>query len=34
MHSAIAIHGCATDAGGLTSHASLICQSLNIPMVV
>ncbi|MFN3562123.1 MAG: phosphoenolpyruvate--protein phosphotransferase [Chloroherpetonaceae bacterium] len=28
------ILGCATDAGGLTSHASLICQSLNIPMVV
>ncbi len=28
------IIGCATDAGGLTSHAALICQSLNIPMVV
>ncbi len=28
------ILGCATDSGGLTSHAALICQSLNIPMVV
>lgn len=28
------ILGCATDGGGLTSHAALICQSLDIPMVV
>lgn len=28
------ILGCATETGGLTSHAALICQSLNIPMVV
>jgi phosphotransferase system enzyme I (PtsI) len=28
------ILGCATDSGGLTSHAALICQSLDIPMVV
>ena len=26
--------GCATESGGLTSHAALICQSLGIPMVV
>ncbi|ACF13543.1 phosphoenolpyruvate-protein phosphotransferase [Chloroherpeton thalassium ATCC 35110] len=28
------VMGCATDGGGLTSHVSLICRSLNIPMVV
>lgn len=28
------ILACATDGGGLTSHAALICQSLDIPMVV
>lgn len=26
--------GCATESGGVTSHAALICQSLGIPMVV
>ncbi len=28
------ILGCATDGGGVTSHAALICRSLNIPMIV
>ncbi len=28
------ILGCATDGGGITSHAALICGSLNIPMIV
>ncbi|MCS6989695.1 MAG: phosphoenolpyruvate--protein phosphotransferase [Chloroherpetonaceae bacterium] len=28
------ILGCATEGGGLTSHAALICQSLDIPMVI
>ncbi|MBC8044549.1 MAG: phosphoenolpyruvate--protein phosphotransferase [Rhizobacter sp.] len=28
------IKGCATDTGGVTSHAALICSSLNLPMVV
>ncbi|MDW8020728.1 MAG: phosphoenolpyruvate--protein phosphotransferase [Chloroherpetonaceae bacterium] len=26
--------GCATESGGATSHAALICQSLGVPMVV
>ncbi len=26
--------GCATESGGITSHAALICQSLGVPMVV
>jgi len=28
------VMGCATDGGGLTSHVSLICRSLDVPMVV